>query len=157
MKSFIDKYFASMEHYDDSRRQKMISYFMDVFSDKLSKSGFGKLCKPSEVLHKILTKSLSKKDIPQKGTQHFKMHKVLILVRKTHNDTQMQSLQVNEFNAASQAELLPDKGCIMELVDVSEAMGDTLPPNIAALIKNRVVIDPFEMLCAKKRKVLVPT
>jgi hypothetical protein len=65
----------------------MISYFMEMFSDKLSKSGFGALCKPSEVLHKILTKSLSKKDIPQKGTQYFKTHKVLILVRKTHSDT----------------------------------------------------------------------
>ena len=88
-----------MQHYDDSRRQKMISYFMDVFSKKLTKSGFGNLCKPSEVLHKILCKNLSKKDIPLKGTQHFKTHKVLILVKKTHNETQMQSLQFNELNS----------------------------------------------------------
>ena len=76
-----------MQYYDDSRKQKMISYFMDVFSDKLTKSGFGNLCKPSEVLHKILTKRISQKDVPLKGTQHFKTHKVLILVKKTHNDT----------------------------------------------------------------------
>jgi len=45
----------------------------------------------------------------------------------------------------------------MELIDVTEAMGDSLPVNIANLIKNRVVIDPFEMLCAKKKKPVVPT
>jgi len=45
----------------------------------------------------------------------------------------------------------------MELIDINEAMGDSLPVNIANLIKNRVVIDPFEMLCAKKKKPVVPT
>ena len=70
----------------------------------------------------------------------------------------MQSLQVNEFHSStSQVDLLPDKGCAIELIDVTEAMGDTMPSNIAALIKNRVAIDPFEMLCAKKKKALVPT
>jgi|688.fasta_scaffold2580349_1 hypothetical protein len=51
---------------------------------------------------------------------------------------------------------MPEKCCVMELIDVIEAMGESLPVNIANLIKNRVCIDPFEMLCAKKKKPVVP-
>lgn len=92
MKQYVDQYFTSIKHFEEVRKQKMISYFVEVFSDKLQKAGFGAVKKPSEVLHKMITKPLSKKHIPQKGTQHFKPNKVLILVKKTLPETQNLSL-----------------------------------------------------------------
>ena len=54
--------------FDDLKKQKMIAYFVNLLSEKLMKSGFGKFCKPSDCVHEILTKSLSDKDVPLKGT-----------------------------------------------------------------------------------------
>ena len=65
----------------------MIAFFTHQYTDKLMKSNFGKL--PSEVLHELVTKTLIFKDIPLKGTQQFKTHKILILVKRTNPDTQM--------------------------------------------------------------------
>ena len=47
----------------------------------------------------------------------------------------------------------------MDVVDVVEAMGETLPPRIVKLIKSRSNFDAFDFLCAKKKpaaKVFVP-
>lgn len=68
MKAYLDHYFEPVSFFDEGKKQKMIAYFVNLLSEKLMKSGFGRLCKPSEVLNELLTKSLSDKDVPIKGT-----------------------------------------------------------------------------------------